>query len=55
MRSALPGLEVTVHVEPIEEPEAHADSELLAVERKRKQAPDGQQAGPSGSGGGTGV
>jgi cation diffusion facilitator family transporter len=43
-RAALPGLEVTVHVEPIEEPEAHADSELLAVERKRKQSPDGPNA-----------
>jgi cation diffusion facilitator family transporter len=38
-RAALPGLEVTVHVEPIEEPEAHADSEVLAIERRRKQAP----------------
>jgi cation diffusion facilitator family transporter len=36
-RAALPGLEVTVHIEPIEEPEAHADSEMLAVERKRRQ------------------
>jgi cation diffusion facilitator family transporter len=35
--AALPGLEVTVHIEPIEEPEAHADSEMLAVERKRRQ------------------
>jgi cation diffusion facilitator family transporter len=41
VRAALPGLEVTVHVEPIEEPQAHADSELLAVERKRRQTPDG--------------
>jgi hypothetical protein len=37
VRAALPGLEVTVHIEPIEEPEAHADSEMLAVERKRRQ------------------
>ena len=36
-RAALPGLEVTVHIEPIEEPAAHADSEMLAVERKRRQ------------------
>ncbi len=38
VRLALPGLEVTVHVEPIEAPEAHADSALLAVERRRRQA-----------------
>jgi cation diffusion facilitator family transporter len=30
--AALPGLEVTVHVEPIEEPAAWHDSELLAIE-----------------------
>jgi cation diffusion facilitator family transporter len=41
IRAALPGLEVTIHVEPIEEPEAHADSEMLAVERKRRQASGG--------------
>jgi cation diffusion facilitator family transporter len=40
VRAALPGLEVTVHIEPIEEPEAHADSEMLAVERKRRQSTD---------------
>lgn len=41
VRAALPGLEVTVHVEPIEEPRAHADSEMIAVERKRRHSPDG--------------
>jgi cation diffusion facilitator family transporter len=40
VRRALPGLEVTVHIEPIEEPEAHADSEMLAVERQQKQTPE---------------
>jgi divalent metal cation (Fe/Co/Zn/Cd) transporter len=37
VRAALPGLEVTIHIEPIEEPEAHRDSEVLAIERRRKQ------------------
>jgi cation diffusion facilitator family transporter len=41
VRAALPGLEVTIHVEPIEEPEAHADSEMLAVERRRREAQGG--------------
>jgi cation diffusion facilitator family transporter len=40
LRVALPGLEVTVHAEPIEEPEAHADSALLDFERKRRRAPE---------------
>lgn len=35
VRTALPGLEVTVHIEPIEEPSAWEDSALLAIERKR--------------------
>jgi cation diffusion facilitator family transporter len=35
VRTVLPGLELTIHVEPIEEPEAHRDSALLAVERRR--------------------
>jgi cation diffusion facilitator family transporter len=35
VRAALPGLEVTVHIEPIEVAAAWADSDLLAVERKR--------------------
>jgi cation diffusion facilitator family transporter len=42
VRAALPGMEVTIHIEPIEEPEAHADSEMLAVERRRRQTPGGQ-------------
>jgi cation diffusion facilitator family transporter len=33
IRAALPGVEVTVHVEPIEEPASYRDSVLLAIER----------------------
>src|SRR5262249_30136766 len=33
VRGALPGTEVTVHIEPIEEPSSWQDSELLSVER----------------------
>jgi cation diffusion facilitator family transporter len=35
VRDALPGIEVTVHIEPIEEPAAWRDSELLPVEEPR--------------------
>ena len=38
VRAALPGLEVTVHIEPIEEQAAWEDSELLAVERGKDAA-----------------
>lgn len=34
VRRALPGIEVTVHIEPLEEPASWDDSALLAVERK---------------------
>jgi divalent metal cation (Fe/Co/Zn/Cd) transporter len=34
IRKALPGIEVTVHIEPIEEPAAWDDSALLAHEQK---------------------
>lgn len=34
IRAALPGVEVTVHVEPIEEPASYRDSVLLAIERR---------------------
>jgi cation diffusion facilitator family transporter len=37
VRSALPGAEVTVHIEPIEEPAAWHDSELLPVERAARR------------------
>jgi cation diffusion facilitator family transporter len=36
MQAALPGLEVTVHVEPIEEPRSWEDSALLAVEEEER-------------------
>jgi cation diffusion facilitator family transporter len=35
VRHALPGVEVTVHIEPIEQEESWTDSDLLAVEAKR--------------------
>jgi cation diffusion facilitator family transporter len=37
VREALPGVEVTIHVEPIEAAESWADSELLAVEQAARQ------------------
>ncbi|MSU78018.1 MAG: cation transporter [Gemmataceae bacterium] len=37
VRAALPGAEVTVHIEPIEEEVAWKDSELLAVEARASQ------------------
>jgi cation diffusion facilitator family transporter len=45
VRSALPGAEITVHIEPIEEPEAWHDSELLPLEQaaKREQREDGSE------------
>ena len=44
VRAALPGVEVTVHIEPIEEPAAWSDSELLALERS-VPPPPGPAAG----------
>jgi cation diffusion facilitator family transporter len=40
LRAALPGSEITVHIEPIEERAAWEDSELLAVEEAQRAAPD---------------
>jgi cation diffusion facilitator family transporter len=37
VRATLPGIEVTVHIEPIEEPAAWHDSELLSIEEARKR------------------
>jgi cation diffusion facilitator family transporter len=37
LHAALPGLEVTVHVEPIEEPAAWQDSALLPLERQARR------------------
>lgn len=36
VKSALPGVEVTVHIEPIEEPASWEDSALLPLEREEK-------------------
>jgi cation diffusion facilitator family transporter len=36
IRAALPGIEVTVHIEPIEEPAAWEDSALLPIEQARE-------------------
>jgi cation diffusion facilitator family transporter len=38
MRAVLPGLEVTVHIEPIEEPETWADSALVPLEEAARRA-----------------
>jgi cation diffusion facilitator family transporter len=38
VRAALPGIEVTVHVEPIEDRAAYEDSALLPLERAARQA-----------------
>jgi len=35
--AALPGIEVTIHIEPIEEPAAWEDSALLPIEKAQKQ------------------
>jgi divalent metal cation (Fe/Co/Zn/Cd) transporter len=46
VRAALPGVEVTVHVEPIEEQSAWQDSALLPLERAARQAQDRQDGEP---------
>ena len=38
VRQALPGIEVTVHIEPIEDRSAWEDSELVAIERAARQS-----------------
>ena len=54
VRLALPGIEVTVHVEPIEDRAAWEDSELVPLEQaaRRSQLEPGQEppAGPSNLG-----
>jgi cation diffusion facilitator family transporter len=40
IRMALPGVEVTVHVEPIEARQSYEDSALLSVEQQSRQRPD---------------
>jgi cation diffusion facilitator family transporter len=50
LHQALPGLEVTVHIEPIEEPAAWDDSALLPLEREARRERQGRGAaeGPGG-------
>jgi hypothetical protein len=43
--SALPGIEVTVHVEPIEDRAAWEDSELLPLEQAARRAQTGAAQG----------
>jgi cation diffusion facilitator family transporter len=45
VRDALADIEVTVHIEPIEDRAAWEDSELLPVERAARQAQNGQPGG----------
>jgi cation diffusion facilitator family transporter len=45
LRAALPGLEVTVHVEPIEEPAAWQDSALLPLEQQARRDRAGRAGG----------
>jgi cation diffusion facilitator family transporter len=40
LRAALPGSEITVHIEPIEDREAWEDSDLLPVEAAQRAEPD---------------
>ena len=53
VRKALPGAEVTVHIEPIEAESAWKDSELLGVEKPSENTMN--EPRPSGSGGVSGV
>jgi cation diffusion facilitator family transporter len=53
VRNALPGAEVTVHIEPIEAESAWKDSELLGVEKPSENTVN--EPRPSGSGGVSGV
>jgi cation diffusion facilitator family transporter len=46
VRAALPGLEVTVHIEPIEEKAAYEDSALLPLEQSRANSPQNHKEEP---------
>jgi cation diffusion facilitator family transporter len=48
IRQALPGIEVQVHIEPIEERESYTDSELLPIERAARQERARQERSPGG-------
>ena len=43
VRSALPAVEITVHIEPIEDRSAWEDSELVALEQAARRAQDSSQ------------
>jgi divalent metal cation (Fe/Co/Zn/Cd) transporter len=47
VRAALPNIEVTVHIEPIEEKAAYEDSALLPIEQAKRQAQEGKESGTS--------
>jgi cation diffusion facilitator family transporter len=47
IRAALPGIEVTVHIEPIEEKAAWEDSALVPIERAAQQAESQRSGGES--------
>jgi hypothetical protein len=38
VRAALPNIEVTIHIEPIEEKAAYEDSALVSIEQAARQA-----------------
>jgi cation diffusion facilitator family transporter len=45
VRAALPSIEVTVHIEPIEEKAAYEDSALVPIEQAARQAQEEKQTG----------
>jgi divalent metal cation (Fe/Co/Zn/Cd) transporter len=47
VRAALPGIEVTIHIEPIEEKAAWEDSALVPIEQAAEQVPT-EKAGRDG-------
>jgi cation diffusion facilitator family transporter len=48
IRAALPGIEITVHIEPIEEKAAYEDSALVPLEQAARQAQSDKHAGERG-------
>ena len=47
IRAALPGIEVQVHIEPIEEHASYTDSEFLPIERAARRDRERERGGPS--------
>jgi cation diffusion facilitator family transporter len=45
IEAALPGIETTIHIEPIEEQAAWQDSALLPLEREERRTQQGEQSG----------